>query len=70
MNSPERKDFAMLPVFDTSPSREYPEPYRLLAPLVALSYPSGVALPQLYSDVPLRSRHDLVTTGRSDTRPH
>ena len=33
-------------------SSEYSEPYRLLAPLVLLSFPSGVALPRLGSDVP------------------
>jgi hypothetical protein len=60
----------MLPLFDTSPSREYPEPYRLLAPLLALSYPSGVALPQLRSDVPQRPSRELEATGRSDPRPH
>ena len=65
-----QEDFAMLPVFDKSPSPEYPEPYRLLAPLVVLSFPSGVALPRLGSDVPLRSAQDLVGTGQSDTRPH
>jgi hypothetical protein len=54
----------MLPVFDTSPSREYPEPYRLLAPLVVLAYPSGMALPQLRTDVPMHSRHEL-----DDDRP-
>jgi hypothetical protein len=39
---------------DKSLSPEYSEPYRLLAPLVLLSYPSGMALPRLRPDVPLR----------------
>ena len=65
-----QEDFVMLPVFDKSPSPEYPEPYRLLAPLVVLSFPSGVALPRLGSDVPLRYAQDLVGTGRSEVRPH
>ena len=66
----EQEDFSMLPAFDKSPSPDYSEPYRLLAPLVVLSFPSGVALPRLGSDVPLRSAQDLVGTGQSDTRPH
>ena len=60
----------MLLAFDTSPSRQDPEPYRLLAPLVLLSYPSGVSLPPLRSDVPLRSAHELIAAGVSDTPPH
>jgi len=65
-----QEDFPMLPAFNRSRSLDYSEPYRLLAPLVVLSFPSGVALPRLGSDVPLRSAQDLVGTGQSDTRPH
>ena len=66
----QQEDFSVLPAFDKSPSPEYSEPYRLLAPLVLLSFPSGVALPRLGSDVLLRSAQDLKGTGQSDTRPH
>jgi hypothetical protein len=37
----------MLPVLDRSQSPEFSEPYRLLAPLVVLSFPSGIALPSV-----------------------
>ena len=63
-----QEDFSVLPAFDKSP--DYSEPYRLLAPLVLLSFPSGVAFPRLTLDVPLRSAQDLKGTGQSDTRPH
>src|SRR4030095_10534465 len=51
----ELEDFSVLPAFGRSTPPRYSEPYRLLAPLVALSFPSGIALPPLNSDAPVRS---------------
>jgi hypothetical protein len=44
LQHPEKEDFSMSPELDKSqPPEEISEPYRLLAPLVVLSYPSGIA---------------------------
>ena len=47
MQHAEKEDFSMSPVLDKYQSPEFSEPYRLLAPLVLLSFPSGIALPSL-----------------------
>ena len=44
MQHAEKEDFSMSPELDKSqPPEEISEPYRLLAPLVVLSFPSGIA---------------------------
>jgi hypothetical protein len=44
MQHAEKEDFSMSSELDKSqPPEEISEPYRLLAPLVALSFPSGIA---------------------------
>jgi hypothetical protein len=37
----------MSPELDKSQAPEFSEPYRLLAPLVVLSFPTGIALPSV-----------------------
>ena len=49
-----KEDFSMSPVLDKSQSPEFSEPYRLLAPLVLLSFPS-IALPSLHPSEAPRS---------------
>jgi hypothetical protein len=57
----------MSPVLDKSQSPEFSEPYRLLAPLVLLSFPSGIALPSLRpSEAPRSWRRLAAESVRSN----
>ena len=55
----------MSPVLDNSQSSEFSEPYRLLAPLVLLSFPSSTALPSLRPSEAPRSWRRLAAEKRS-----